>query len=248
MPLMDEFREERENVKKKSFPDRIKYFWYYYKWYLIACVVVVIVAINIIYSIIIHKDTAFYAAFLNSQKISAGSQFQEGFEEYIEIDPNKYVVYFDTSIIINENVTKESSFASSQKLLVYTASSELDAIVGGSDIFPNYAYGDMFIDLREILNEEQLAKYEPYFYYIDRAVIEALDEAYTTAQKDTIPEFAEPTKPEEMKEPIPVGIFVTDCSKLTDNYQFMGDYVVLGVIGNTARLENTLKFIEYIFE
>ena len=248
MPLMDEFREERENVKKKSFLERIKYFWYYYKWYVIACVAIVVVAINIIYAIVSQKETVFYAAFLNSQNISGDSQFQKGFEDYINLDRDKCVVYFDTSIIINENVTKEASFAATQKLLVYTASSELDVIIGGSDIFSDYAYGEMFIDLREVLTEEQIKKYESNFYYIDKAVIDALDEAYTTAQTDTIPEFADPLKPEEMKEPIPVGIFVTDCSKLTDNYRFMGDYVVLGVIGNPVRLENTLEFIEYLFE
>lgn len=36
MPVMDEFREEREAMKQKSFKERFLYFCEYYKWHVIG--------------------------------------------------------------------------------------------------------------------------------------------------------------------------------------------------------------------
>lgn len=75
-----------------------------------------------------------------------------------------------------------------------------------------------------------------------------VEAAQDNLEDTVIPELPDPTKPEEMKEPVPVGIFVTDCKKITDNYYFNGDYTVLGIMANAPSLDNALKFIDFLFE
>ena len=66
MPLMDEFKEEREEMKSRCFKDRWNYFWDYYKWHVVAGIIIVCVAITIIHGVLTRKETAFYVAMMNS--------------------------------------------------------------------------------------------------------------------------------------------------------------------------------------
>ncbi len=252
MAVMDEFKEEREAMKNASFKEKLKYFWYYYKFHTIAVIAVMILVVTLVYDIATQKDTAFFGVMLNSAYVNeeAMSTFQESFVEYAEIDSETYDVQFDHTINLSESAISEVNASSSQRLLVYTSSAEIDVMVGGADVFPEQANQGMFYDLRDILTEEQIAKYESRFFYVDQAYIDLLDEIYdsSTTTEIELPEAPEPTKPQEMEQPIPVGIFVTDCEKLTDAYFFVGDYCVVGVMGNAPHLENAITFIDYLFE
>lgn len=251
MPVMDEFKEEREAIKNGSFQDKLKYFWCYYKWHTIVTICAVILLAVLIHDVTTQKETAFFAVMLNSVSLEEEDveSFQQSFVDYAQIDLDQQEVLFDNTISFSPDSADEMSVASAQRLLVYTAASELDVIVGGSDIFPKEANQGMFHDLRDVLSEEQLTKYEPYFYYIDQSYVDALEEAENNLEADiTLPEIPDPTKPEEMENPIPVGIFVTDCANLKDTYYFGGEYSTVGIMVNAPHLENSLKFIDYLFE
>lgn len=251
MPVMDEFREEREAIKNASFPEKLKYFWSYYKWHTICTILGVTLLVILVRDILIQKDDAFFCALLNAAVPDQEQTeiFHNDFVEYAGIDVKEFDVRFDSTLTFNQGVGTEFAMSASQRLLVYTAAGELDVIVGNSEIFPEEANQGMFFDLREILTEEQLAKYEPYFYYVDQALIDEWDlisqEGSITAEYPLPPD---PTKPEEMEQPIPVALFVTDCEKLTDVYYFPGDYVAVGVMVNAPNPENGVKFIDYLFE
>lgn len=55
MPVMDEFREEREAIKQKSRKEQWDYFWGYYKWYVIGGAALLAVIIYIIYTRVTTK-------------------------------------------------------------------------------------------------------------------------------------------------------------------------------------------------
>lgn len=250
MALMDEFKEERALIKNAPFKEKLKYFWCYYKWHTIVCILIVAFIISLVHDITTHKDTAFFVTMLNSMQMKEESTFAQDYADYADIDLNQHEILVDTTLNIQEGATDEMSMSSSQRMMVYTAAGELDVIIGGSDIFPDYANGEMFFDLREFFNEEQLAEYEPYFYYVDRPVVEALMAAQEDpeyVQNPTPFDFPDPSKPEEMEDPVPVGLFVTDCKKLSDEYFFEGEYSAMGIMGNGQHHEATLKFIEFIF-
>lgn len=251
MPVMDEFKEEREKIKNGSLQDKAKYFWCYYKYHTIAALCAIGLIILLIHDMVTQKDSAFFAALLNC--VSLGGEdvttpFIEDFTEYAGIDLNEYQVTVDSTMDLSTDAANELATSSSQRLLVYTSAGELDVIVGGEDVFPTQANQGMFYDLREILTEEQIARYESLFYYVDQAYIDLLDSDESYDIDFVMPEAPDPDKPEEMEEPVPVGIYVTDCDRLTDVYYFSGDYAAIGVMINSSHVETSLQFIDYLFE
>ena len=140
----------------------------------------------------------------------------------------------------------EVSVTSTQKLMAYVAANELDSMITDFDSFQKYANSSLFYDLRDILTEEQLQALEPYFYYVDREVVLAIEAANDDMNTDYTPEYPDPLHPEEMQDPVPVGICLTDCKDLTDNYYFRGDGIVMGIYANAEHADTAVDLAEYL--
>lgn len=251
MAVMDEFREEREAMKNGTPKEKLSYFWCYYKWHVIIVVAVIAFIASFAYEALTRKDTAMYAIFLNGFTLS-----EEGDEEYINsymdaagIDPNEYETMIDTSMYLSLDSTDENTYNFIQKISVYVAAGEIDIIATGQDLFEYYAYLDYVLDLRDVLTEEQLEAYEPYLYYVDRKVIEAKNEAADNLEAYTLT-YPDPTKPEEMEEPIPVGIIMNDIAteKFSANYVFASSPSVIGFMVNGSHTENAVAFLDYVLD
>ena len=52
MPVMDEFKEERESLKNGTPKQKLTYFWDYYKWHVIVAIVAIIVVVTFIQQIL----------------------------------------------------------------------------------------------------------------------------------------------------------------------------------------------------
>uniref|UniRef100_UPI004057B6C5 hypothetical protein n=1 Tax=Acetatifactor sp. TaxID=1872090 RepID=UPI004057B6C5 len=262
MPVMDEFKEERESIKNAGLKEKLKYFWYYYKLHTIGAIFAVVLIVTLIHDIASQKDDAFFAAMLNCAVPDPEKTevFLQNYADYAGIDRNEYDVLVDSTISFATEDTaqfvanlSELTMSAGQRLMAYTSAGELDVIIGGSNVFPDQAYQGMFHDLRDIMTKEQIAKYEPYFYYVDQAHITAMDEAEVELAinenlDDSMFDYPDPTKPEDMKDPVPVAIFVTESATLNDYYWFGGDYAALGIMVNAPNVENTIQFIDYLFQ
>lgn len=251
MPVMDEFKESREKIKNGSLKEKAKYFYDYYKFHVIIAVFVIIISAIFIRDITGRKENAFYAVMLNSILRDAEyiDAFHDNFAEYCGVDTDKYEVMIDNSINFSDNPVDELTMSASQRLIALAASGTIDVMVGDSTIFPDQANQGMLCDLREILSEEQIAKYEPYFYYVDEAYIASIDAAMDSYEPNLVlPDPPDPTRPEEMEQPVPVGIFVTDSRTLKDAYPFVGNYAAVGVAVNAPHPDVSRDFIDFIFE
>lgn len=251
MAAMDEFKESREKIKNASMKVKLKYFWDYYKFHTIATIFAVVMIATLIRDVTSQKDYALYVTMLNSILVDEEylTEFEQNYIDYAQVDTDNYQVVIDNSINFTNNPVDEITMSASQRLVALTASGTIDVMVGDSTIFPDQANQGMFCDMRDILTEEQIAKYEPYFYYIDEAYIELIDEASESYDPNVIlPNPTDPTKPEEMEKPVPVGIFVTDSTTLKNAYPFVGEYVAVGVLQNATNLDKSLQFIDYLFE
>lgn len=248
MAVMDEFKESREALKNASLKEKISYFVYYYKWHVIISILVIVSAISFIHGQLTKKDMVFHAVLLSSWENPANAPtFIYDFYDFAGIDSSEEEIFLDSSILVDrENPSLvEASNTSSQKLMVLTAAQELDMMIAVENAFSSYAYGDVFYDLRALLNEEQLAKYEPYFYYADGKVIAEITEAREEMDTSFEPEFTSPFEPENMTDPIPVGICL-DVSALKGAYEFKDDNLVMGFYVNSKRLDTALQFADYI--
>ncbi|MCR5255428.1 MAG: hypothetical protein K6D96_05805 [Acetatifactor sp.] len=249
---MDEFKEERDRIKNGSFKDKAKYFFSYYTVHVVVGFFALILLAVLIKDMVSQKEYALNAIMLNSiqEMENSAELMSEDFASYAEIDTDKNVVNFDYSIAIVDNPTSEYEMYGGQKLLVYTSAGDVDVLMGGADIFPDYANGELFVDIRDVLTDEQTEKYKDHFYYVDAAYVAEInseDNIYDASY--VAPEAPDPTKPEDMQDPIPIGVFVTDCEKLTDNIIFYDEsFVALGIPANAKHPETAVKLIEYLFE
>lgn len=251
MPLMDEFKEERGTLKNASFKEKWNYFWDYYKTRTIVIAMFAFLVIVYVHSVLTAKEEAIFISLLNSVPGNAEAIYnlEEDFASYADIDTKEYEVVLDTSISLSTSGMGQAVSDAVQRLTAYIASGKIDVIVGGSDMFVTEANQGIFVDLRTVLSEEQIAAYEPYFYYVDQAHIDMINtpEHLLDITKE-LPQAPDPTKPEEMKKPIPVGLFVSHLTKISDAYYFSGDYSVLGILLNAPHPEKALQFVDYVFE
>ena len=245
MPLMDEFREEREALKHGTLKQKLTYFADYYKWHAIITVIVLYIVISFAVQALTRKETALYVCMLNT-RASGSEDYITDFAEFADIDLDSQELIFDTSISIQTETTSESSMASSQKLLAYIAAGELDVMITDAESIKMYTNNELFYDLREFLTPEQIERYGPCFYYIDRKAVQEWQEAMANFDDSYVPSYPDPRKPDEMEQPVPVGLCLNESEGFTDNFLFMNDDVVLAVLQNTKKTETVQQFIDYV--
>lgn len=250
MPVMDEFREEREALKHGTPKEKFSYFMDYYKWHVIIAVCAIIVVSVLVNQILSRKDTAFYVALINGVDTLSTESEDDPFSQYSGVDTGKLTVVYDTSMLIDFNSMSDLSIESAQKFVVFLSAAEMDVVISGEDIIRKYAHNKTFYDLTKFLTEEQFEEYKPYFYYMDYAVVEQLDTALGEFDYEFVPEYPDPRHPENMEQPVPVGIYVTDCPNLTDRFTFANSDsgLILSVVSNTARPEMASKYIDFLMK
>lgn len=249
MPVMDEFREEREALKHGTPKQKIQYFFDYYKWYVIGGAAVLIFAGWLIHDMVTSTRYAFFGAFINTFEAEEQSEaFLADFREQLLPDSAKYTVGIDTSMSIAYGSADEETYVSVQKLTVYLASGDLDVVAMDAATFDQYASTDSFYDLRELLTTEQLSRYASSLYYIDMAEVDAKEEAANNGDYEyIIPEY-DHFDPASMADPYPLAICIQDSQKLEGCYYFTEDVVPMAVPLNTKHLDEVLTFIDYLME
>lgn len=248
MPVMDEFKEERAAMKNGTPKQKLAYFFDYYKWYVVAGIVAVIFAGTLIHQIATRKDTAFYAMLINAAAYSYPEEAENtnAFAAYTGTDTKKFDIIYDTSVQIGTDA--ETNYYAAQQIMVHIAAAELDVMVADIDPLLQYAYIGDFYDLRDFLTGEQLEKYKDSFYYIDGTVMEEIEAAKKDYDHDYEPVYGDPRHPENMENPIPVGIFLKEECSLLQDYYFQGGIPAVSVLINSKHPEMTSKFIDFLMQ
>lgn len=252
MPVMDEFREEREALKNGTLKQKFNYFLDYYKWYVVVAVLILIFAGSLIYQTVTRKERGIYCVLLNAYGTEQSDEYPLLFGEYAGIDPDTYDIIFDNSMFLNSSDIAsydENTVATTQKLMVLIAARELDTLTASESTINSYAYNDTFYDLSALLTKDQYEKYEPYFYYMDRAVLREMEEMEVGSDDYvSIPDYPSPRNPESMEEPVPVGIYLDEAPGIKEHYLFTDETVIVTVLANTEHTENAVKYIDFLFQ
>ena len=259
MAVMDEFKAEREYLKKHGTrQEKWAYFWDYYKWHTIVGVVALIIVISSIYNALTAKDTVMNGILLNSTTMLDTQKQEELILDFMtqqEINTKKNEINLNTSLYYSvfeddkdiEYSNGELTYTASQIMLVQVASGELDFITGDVSTLTSIAYSEHFVDLRTVLTEEQLTIYKPYLYYIDQDVLDLMmkEKDSNEPAKITIPDV---DKPEAMKNPVPVMIDLSRCEDIKIFYPNMkvDKPIVMGFAVNSKHAELTGKFVDYL--
>ena len=178
MALSDEDikKSRQEALKNAGFKGKIAYFWEYYKIHLLVGIFCAIFFGALIHDIVTNKDYGFYAIMVNCYQTVEEEDVESEFGTLADIDTNTYQVLIDLTTSLNLNTFDQYTIANSEKIMAITASGDLDIITSDADTFNYFARSSMFYDLRDIMTEEELSRYEGHIYYIDQAVIDAVND------------------------------------------------------------------------
>ena len=259
--VIDEIREQQHKTKDMSLKGKWQYFWDYYKVHTITAVVVILLGGTLIHDILSAKDYAFYGIMLNSIGLSAESM-ETAFSEYAGIDLETYDCFIDTSSTLSYSTPSEYDMATMQKMVAQVQGHDLDAVVFDSQVFNNYANTEMFADLSEVLPPEEFQKHKDRFYYIDYAPIakanedsdyenEAMissDEGAAASLEDILAEAETHRHPENMEQPVPVGIYMEESPFIQKTGSYGQAQPVFGFIINTQRPETALKYLAFLWD
>ena len=246
MPVMDEFKEEREKMKSQPLKKRLSYFWTYYKWYVLGGTLALIVAISFIVQIVTKKEEALFGIVVNASSYGKDREFASSFMEYAGIAPDKYEVTFHSALSLTEQMSQDA-VNTRELIMVYTASGDMDVAIMDTLAFESYAYSELFLDLSVVLSEELFSSLEGRIYYKDNATAGEFNAALDAGESTEDIVFPDPFKPEDMKEPIPIGIDISDCEVLEDAYYYPNKPVLLGLPATSGRTNMAIKFIEFLF-
>lgn len=179
MAVWDDIKKQHKKVRKKGFKAMLSYFWDYYK---VPTAVILIVAI---FSFYLIRDMAsnlpygFYAMMINATLHPDGEEIGDDFAQYAGIDTSSYDVLVDTNQTLSTGTYNTYDVSTQERIMAITAAGDLDVMIADQSVFEQYARNDYMTDLRDLMSEEELQKYEGNIYYIDGAIIQAIqDETY----------------------------------------------------------------------
>ena len=245
MAVMDEFKEERANLKNKPLRKKIGYFWMYYKWYVIVGVIAVAAIAGTAYSIANQKADALFGVTLNGMPTQNEEAFLNGFMEYAGIDTEEYTFNVNASLHMS-SARDKSSMSAAEFIMVYTIAGDMDFMTADPWAYTHYMYNDIFADLSTLMDEETLQALEGKILYSDAAVIREIRELQSDGKSADAVSLPNPFHPEEMKEPVPVGIDISNCEAFTDAYYYQNGTAYIGIISSSDRKEVAVEFIEYL--
>ena len=235
-------------MKEKSRKERWEYFLDYYKWHAIAVLLVIVLLIQGIVGAINRKEVVFSGILLNCKIEIKDEDFLNGFYDRAGINADKEEAAFYTGLTLTSGKTQNNTTAL-QRILAGVAVQETDFVAGNSEAFQVCAYTSIqiFADLRDALDEETLKQFEGRIYYIDGYIIEQLNAPPGTEVIVDLSKLPDPHKPETMKDPIPVGIDISDRKDFQTAYYLPETVLYLGIVSNTTRPALVLQFIDYLF-
>lgn len=245
MTIREAIKAQRETIKNRSFKERISYFWEYYALRTFAILVAAVVLIAFIVNMITQKEYAFSGVFFGGTAQASAEEYLVSFAEAAGIDEKKFQfsVQSRPDIHMNQMISPEI-LQHMEAFTAMVAAKSVDCFAGNPELFMYYAYMDYAVDLRTVLSPQELTQLAPYLYYMDAQLIKEQEESdggYT----DAYLQCPDPTKPEIMKDPVPVGISLEAANTDFQNaYSFFGTNLI-GICASSEHIENATAFLRY---
>ena len=164
MPVMDEFKKERESIKHAPFSEKLQYFADYYLLKLIVILFFGGVLISILVSALSQKAPALYVAMVNfnSLKESDSALWEPFAAEHINTRRETIVMDHSSFISSDENEINflKYGYEDEQRLFSMVMTGEIDLFISGEDVIDRYVQQEWFDDLRHVLSTETLNRFE----------------------------------------------------------------------------------------
>lgn len=266
MAISDEIRHQRKRLKGKGVKAHVSYFLTYYTWPTIGVLVGIGMVVWILATALTSKNQVLGVIMLNASTTSIGADgfaemMESEFAEYAGIDTSKDRVVIDTTTYQTPGVVSDTyDMSTSQKVSVQAAAQTLDAVVADASNFYYYTFAMAFDDLRDVLPQETLDEYADYIYYVDLADVNAYQEEVESAQStdgpmtydegaayEKVDTFVRPD-PEEMEDPVPVGVIVTDAPVIAESGVYTDRVVIYGFVQGSQHVDYAAQYLDYLWQ
>ena len=244
MKMSEYTRGEWKKMKDQPLKARLAYFWDYYKWPTIVVLLVIAALTYTAVNLMTRKEDAVCGFLINSSVPMEDPAFLQDFCEEVGVNTKKQEITLVTGLSF-DSINPSMGAMTYQRLHAGIAAKETDFLIADADALHQCGYDStrMLMDLRKFLSPEQLTALEDRLYYIDGKFLE----------RDFVPEgdtvtFPSPFAPEEMTNPIPVGIDIHDCTEFLDSYYSTKQPLYFAVVVNAPHLDRTVQFFDYIME
>lgn len=241
--IKKEFEAFKKNTDGMSKAQKFDHIYYYYKFHFVFVIIMVLMIGNLTHSIMTKKDANVYGIFINvTSNETERNYLIDLYAESFGVDLKKEEIVLDETIFYGSEAQSVLDIASQEKLAALMITGTADVIATEEETFYSLAYSNMFYDLRDCLSDAEIEMYEPYFCYIDKAVLDFIESSSIAAPFDEVVVEVYPSTIEEMENPIPVGLLIGNHTNLGRSYYFMGTGII-GIPLTTDRLENTKNFL-----
>lgn len=269
MSIRDEIREQRMSLKGKGVKAHVSWFWSYYKWPVAIIILSLILVISVVYSIVTRKPEAANVIMLNVEGQSSllnTDPIVEDIADKADVDLDEYSISLDMSGHLTPGgATDSAEIGQQERIVTYISAKNLDVLACDAYNFVSYANIGAFVDLRTVLSDEEIEKYEPYFYYVDEAVVDAEQDSALSGSSEEdssditgeTQEEAEASKkvgtfklpdPSKMEDPEPVGIVLNDAPYSKNMPLYTETTGMIGIVSTSQHMETSVAIINYFWE
>ena len=233
----------KEVMKDMSPKEKLEYIWEYYKWHIIILIFLLFMFGNIFYTKLTSKDYVLRGQFMNTiTESSEALQLEEAFLEKYPINPKSEQIYFGTSLFYMPG----TDYHALEVLTAQIAAGNVDFIMADKATLDKFVYNEYFLDLSEILTEEQMQAYSDNILYYDQAFAEYLDTIDPLSKEEFEIVYPDSTKPELMEKPVPIMLGIDSIEKLYELYPTKDQQYALGFVVTGKNLEKATEFLEYV--
>lgn len=234
-----------ESIRKGTWQKKIEYIWEYYKIHIITIVFFAILGFSYIYSVITEPQVLLNGIFLNAVSHDSVEELKQNYIQENSVDTKKYDIVFDSGWKYSLEAVGEDALNNNytnQIITVRTVAGDLDFVIGNCSVMELFSYGMYFCDLRELLSEEDLERYYPYFLYVDQAMIDEQHQMRDGTEK-TVSDLPDCNKPENMVEPVPVLINISDSEIIKKIYPSEKEAIAIGIVSGSQNKENIIDLL-----
>ena len=176
MAVWDDIKKQHKKVRKKGFKAMVSYFWDYYKVPTEVIIVIALFSFYLIRDMASNLPYGFYAMMINSTMHPDGEVIGEDFAGYAGIDTSSYNVLIDTNQTLSTSSYNTYDVSTQERIMAITAAGDLDVMIADQSVFEQYARNSYMTDLRDLMSEDELKKYDGYIYYVDGAILKAIED------------------------------------------------------------------------
>lgn len=159
--LKHHLKKLKADLAPMTWPQRLEHLWTYYKWVL-AAVIAAAVLLNIVISSVISANTEILISgmAINAPVDEAGYDLLS--EKYLAHlgGTKRQAVQFSQDILDLESLSygSETSYSAIVKISGMTSTGSLDYLILDAEALEYYATGELFLDLRQVFSQEELAQ------------------------------------------------------------------------------------------